>query len=461
VSLFGSKSHPNVRRRFVERRIVQPIQAFMATETAGGVVIVVAALIALAWANSPWQDQYFDFWHTHLAFDLHFVEIDASLGHLVNDGLMVVFFFVVGLEIKRELVHGELASPRRAALPVLAAAGGMAAPALIYIAFNGVSGEQGKGWGVPVATDIAFAVGVLALLGNRVPFGLRVFLLALAIADDLGGILVIAVFYTESISLTAVGWGMVVLVAILLARSYDIRTYNVYVALGVLLWLCVYESGVHATIAGVMLAMLTPAKPLYTRDEFDAIAPLLVQEAEAAKDHGEDEAILRRMEELARESESPLDRLTHMLHPWVGYAIVPIFALANAGVVISSESLEAAASSTVTAGVVLGLVLGKPIGITLLAYLAVRSGMASLPTGVGWGQIFGAGILGGVGFTVALFITELAFTEEVLIDDAKMGILAASFVAGVAGFLYLRFVAASSTHDTHTLQAPALSGERD
>jgi NhaA family Na+:H+ antiporter len=246
---------------------------------------------------------------------------------------------------------------------------------------------------------------------------------------------------------------MLVLLAIFIAKSYDIRTYNVYVALGVLLWLCVYESGVHATIAGVLLAIATPAKALYTREEFEELAPALISREAAAQTHGDEESALRQVEELARETESPLDRLTHLLHPWVGYVIVPIFALANAGVVVSSESLDAAATSSVTAGVVLGLVIGKPIGITLFSYLAVRTGLGRLPSGVNWTQIFGAGLLGGVGFTVALFITELAFTDEVLIADAKVGILAASIVAGVVGYLFLHFGPASHGHhrdEAHT-----------
>lgn len=416
------------------------MQAFMHTETSGGIVIVVAAIVALIWANSPWDEQYVDLWHTHLAFDLGFVEIENSLGHLVNDGLMAIFFFVVGLEIKRELVQGELASPRRAALPVMAAAGGMMMPALIYIAFNGATGEEGKGWGVPVATDIAFAVGILALLGNRVPFGLRVFLLALAIADDLGGILVIAVFYTESINYEALGWAAAVIVGVLIARSYDIRSYNVYVALGVLLWICMYESGIHATLTGVMLALLTPASPLYDPNRFDDEADGLLtrfRRSETMHDRDAEETILRDMESLARESESPLDRLTHMLHPWVSYGIVPIFALANAGVVVTGESVSDALSSSVTAGVAFGLIFGKPIGIFIFSYLAVRFGFATLPAGVTWPQVIGAGLLGGVGFTVALFITELAFTDEVLVADAKMAILGASVIAGILGFVYL------------------------
>lgn len=416
----------------------------MRTETAGGVVIVLAAIVALIWANSPWQDSYFDFWHATVAFDFDFISIDSTLGHMVNDGLMVVFFFVVGLEIKRELVHGELASPRRAALPVMAAFGGMAVPALFYIAFNGVTGDAGRGWGVPVATDIAFALGVLALVGNRVPFGLRIFLLALAIVDDLGGILIIAAFYTESISFAALGWGALVIVAIVLVRSYDVRSYSIYVGLGALLWLCVYESGIHATIAGVILALLTPAKSLYAPDRFENQAERLLaryRRAEQRNNHEDAEETLRQMEFLSRETESPLDRLTHLLHPWVSYVIVPIFALANAGVVITSDSVDAASGSAVTVGIILGLVLGKPIGIFLMTFVAVRFGFSSLPAGVNWSQVAGAGMLGGVGFTVALFITELAFTDADLVAEAKMGILAASVVAGTIGFLYLRFIA--------------------
>ncbi len=318
LSLFGNRRNPTSRRRFVEQNLVHPVQVFMSRQTASGIVIVVAAIAALIWANSPWDQYYFDFWHAHIVLDAGFVNIDASLGHLVNDGLMVIFFFVVGLEIKRELVHGELASPRRAALPVMAATGGMLVPSLLYIAFNGIAGETGKGWGVPVATDIAFAVGILALVGNRAPFGLRVFLLACAIVDDLGGILIIAVFYTESISLVALAWAAGVIAAILAVRSYDIRSYNVYLALGFFLWLATYESGIHATLAGVVLALLTPAKPQYERNEFNRHATemaLRYRRAESRGNHDETEQLLRQIENLARESESPLDRLTHMLHP--------------------------------------------------------------------------------------------------------------------------------------------------
>lgn len=414
----------------------------MRTETAGGMVIVAAALVALAWANSPWQEFYFDIWRTNANLSMGVVSIDDSLGHLVNDGLMVVFFFVVGLEIKRELVHGELATVRRASLPVMAAVGGMAIPALFYLVFNGVAGEAGRGWGVPVATDIAFALGVLALVGNRIPFGLKIFLLALAIADDLGGILIIAVFYSDGISATPLVWAGVVIAAVALVRSYDIRNYSIYVVLGVVLWFCVYESGIHATLAGVILAMLTPAHSLYARQNFEHQADRLLHRYRRAEDRGSSEdaeSTLRQFEFLSRETESPVDRLTHLLHPWVSYVIVPVFALANAGVIITGASVSDASTSAVTAGIILGLVVGKPLGIFLFTLLAVRMGFASLPAGVTWGQVIGVGLLGGVGFTVALFITDLAFVSEAFVSEAKMGILAASLLAGTIGYLYLRF----------------------
>lgn len=440
LSLFGSKARPNSRRRFVQHNIVDPFQSFMATESAGGLVIVIAAVVALVWANSPWDQSYQDLWHSALVFDVGVLSVEESLGHFVNDGLMVIFFFVVGLEIKRELVHGELATPRRAVLPVAAAAGGMIAPALLYVALNGTAGDAAKGWGVPVATDIAFAIGILALVGSRVPFGIKIFLLALAIVDDLGGILVIAVFYTSSISYEALGWAALVVIAILALRSYDVRSYNIYIVLGVLLWLAVLESGIHATLAGVVLAMLTPSRPLYSPEEWAGQAQPLIQDYRTARSRGDldqAETVLRDMEGLSRETESPLDRLTHMLHPWVSYVIVPVFALANAGVAISGQAIGDAVVSEVTLGIILGLVVGKPVGIVVLTYLAVRLGFASLPAGVNWRHITGAGFLGGVGFTVALFITDLAFVNEALITDAKMGILAASAIAGTLGFLYL------------------------
>jgi NhaA family Na+:H+ antiporter len=315
----------------------------------------------------------------------------------------------------------------------------MLIPAGIYTAMN--LGEPGeRGWGIPMATDIAFAMGVLALLGRRAPLSLKVFLLALAIVDDLGAILVIALFYTESVSFEAAMWGVIVALAIIGAARAGIRSVDVYVALGVLFWIAVYKTGVHATIAGVILAFLTPSRARYQEADFEASASNLLAAYREARDAGNAESAqhyLRQFEELSRDTESPLDRLEHTLHPWVSYLIVPIFALANAGVVLSGELIEQSASSAVTLGVALGLVLGKPVGILLACYIAVRAGLAELPTNTGYRHLVGIGLVAGIGFTVSLFITGLAFDSPVLVDEAKVGILGASFVAGVVGFVYL------------------------
>ncbi|HEY4669173.1 MAG TPA: Na+/H+ antiporter NhaA [Tepidiformaceae bacterium] len=450
---------PASRGAFVADRLIRPAQAFLHTEAAGGVVLLVAAIIAIIWANSPWDQQYFDLWHTELVFDFHLFAIDEDLGHLVNDGLMAIFFFVVGLEIKRELVHGELASPRRAIFPVAAALGGMIMPALIFTAWN-FGGEGAHGWGIPMATDIAFAVGVLSLVGSRVPFSLKVFLLALAIADDLGAIVVIAVFYTESLSMEAIAWGAGLLAVVIGMRMAGVRATYLYLFVGALFWVAVLKSGIHATVAGVVLAMLTPAKPLHERRSFEALASSLLERFRQARELGDEEmeeALLERMEELSRDSEAPLDRLEHALHPWVRYGIVPIFALANAGVVVTSDTLSEALSSSVTLGIVTGLVFGKLIGITLFAWLSVRLGWAALPAGVRWRDIGGVALLGGIGFTVSLFITGLSFdpAHVNLTNEAKMGILGASAIAGLVGFIILRWEMPSQPA---TVEAEAVPG---
>ncbi len=426
-------------RSFLSERLVRPAQAFVHTEVSGGIVLLAATVVAIAWANSPWDDAYHDLWHAHLSLDFNLFRIDETLGHFVNDGLMAIFFFVVGLEIKRELVEGELASPRRAALPAAAALGGMVVPALIYLAWN--AGDKGQhGWGIPMATDIAFALGALALLGSRVPFGLKVFLLALAIVDDLGAIAVIAIFYTDDLSLEALAWAAAALALILAVRRAGVRSVDIYVVLGALLWVAVFKSGIHATIAGVILAALTPARPYSARAAFDEHAQDLLDRfraAQAAGDHEREQYLLKEIEWLARGAESPLDRLERVLHPWVSYLIVPIFALANAGLIIDGDALRAAAESPVTMGIIMGLVLGKVTGITAFAWIAVRVGWAALPAGVRWLDMVGAGLLAGIGFTVSLFITGLAFDEASLVAEAKMGILGASVAAGVLGMLAL------------------------
>jgi NhaA family Na+:H+ antiporter len=426
-------------RRFVAERFIRPLQEYVSTEAWGGIVLLIATVIALAWANSPWDGSYFHLWERNIALDTSFVSLHLTFHDAVNDGLMTVFFFVVGLEIKRELLHGELASPRKAALPVAAALGGMIVPALIYTAWN-AGGDGAHGWGIPMATDIAFALGVLALLGRRVPFSLTVFVLALAIVDDLGAILVIAVFYTDHISVEALSWAIAIAVVIFVVARAGLRAVDAYVALGALLWLAVFKSGIHATIAGVTLAALTPANPFFRPEEFEPHAESLLatqREALAANDSDTAAAALRDFERLSHDSEAPLDRLVDILHPWTSYLIVPIFALANAGVSLRGGVAHDAANSAVTFGILTGLVLGKPAGILLFSWLAVRTRMASLPANVSFVHVLGAGVLAGIGFTVSLFITGLAFDQAPLISDAKVGILAASVIAGTAGFIYL------------------------
>ncbi|MDO8615739.1 MAG: Na+/H+ antiporter NhaA [Dehalococcoidia bacterium] len=429
-------------RSLLPQRILLPVQEFIQTEAAGGVVLLAAALAALVWANSPLDGAYFDLWETRVSFDVQVFAASQDLQHWVNDALMVVFFFVVGLEIKREMLHGELAGPKRAALPVAAALGGMAAPALIFAAFN-AGGEGAKGWGIPIATDIAFAIGVLALLGDRIPSGLRVFLLALAIVDDIGAILVIAVFYTESLawdSLAIAGGLLALIVAMQLA---GVRNMVLYLVAGVALWAAMFESGVHATIAGVLLGLLTPSRPPRAETAFKREAESLLaqyREAAAEEDIERVQAVLGELEEVAAESAAPLERLERLLHPWSSFLVVPAFALANAGVHLSGGLISDSAASPVTWGVLLGLVTGKLAGVCAAAWLAVRLRLAEMPAGIGWTHLAGAGLLAGIGFTVSLFVTGLAFADGQLVGEAKVGILAASVIAGVAGYTFLRLV---------------------
>jgi NhaA family Na+:H+ antiporter len=425
------------------RAIVRPLQEFLATEASGGFVLLVAAAAALAWVNAPFGSTYEDFWGAHVRLDLNVITLDLSLRHWINDGLMALFFYVVGLEIKRELIEGELAGLRRVALPAAAALGGMAVPALIYLAWNaGGAGEHG--WGIPMATDIAFAVGVVALVGPRVPNSLKVFLLALAIVDDLGAIVVIAIFYSDGIEF---GWlagaaGIFALVAAL--GRVRVRSVVVYLAVGAFAWLAVFESGVHATIAGVALGLLTPMRSFADGERFPAATGALVDEYERARAEGGREgaelatAALGDIEDLARESQPVLDRIEHALHPWTSYAVLPVFALANAGIALDGGSISAAVHSRIAAGVALGLMAGKPVGILAFAWAATRLRLAALPAEVRWGQLLAVAIIAGIGFTVSLFISGLAFAGEQHVDDAKMAILAASCVMGASGYAALR-----------------------
>ena len=424
-----------------------PIQTFIHTEEVGAIVLLVAAAAAVGWANSPWSDSYVDFWHTYIAFDIHIFAISENLEHLVNEGLMAVFFFVVGLEIKRELLHGELSSFRKAALPAVAAFGGMAAPALLYLILN-TSGEGAVGWGVPMATDIAFALGVLALLGRRVPAELRVFLLGLAVVDDLGAIAIIATFYTETIHWTNLGLGVAMFLVIAGCIRMGIRSLGFYLILCVVMWQFVLESGIHATLAGVLVAAIVPSEPYLQRRDYAAAVETLLHDFRLAMENGDEEkaqTIAEQIEALSRGTEGPMERLEGIVHPWVSFLILPLFALANAGVVLTSEALSEAVGSPITLGVAIGLLVGNPLGIVGMTWLAVRVGLGQLPSGVTWRHVLGAGFLAGIGFTVAIFVAGIAFDDPALVDQAKMGIFGASVIAGVVGYLFLRIVGARTT----------------
>ncbi len=413
-------------------RLVRPLSRFLHIEAASGVVLLLAAGMAFAVANSPWADAYKAFWKTSFSVGVGSFVLDHSLKHWVSDGLMAIFFFVVGLEVKRELVLGELRDLRRALLPLAAALGGMVVPAAVYFALVG-EGEAARGWGIPMATDIAFVVGCLALLGPRAPLGLRVLLLSLAIADDIGAILVIAIGYTEAIHGWALALGCLGIAVVVLFERLGVRSVPVYVVLGLFIWEAFHESGVHATIAGVLLGLLTPVRPWVSGEGLQRVL------ARAAKLwHGETPSgsarrgLLSQVERAARESMSPLERLEHAIHPWTAFVIMPIFALANAGVTVQGGML----SEPVALAVGAGLVVGKPVGILLFCSAAVALGVARLPEGVGWAPLAGGACLAGIGFTMSLFIAGLALTGTIL-EAAKVGILLASLVAGGVGMLLL------------------------
>ena len=430
--------------RFIPRNFVRPALRFTNVEASSGIVLIVAAVAAMVWANlSVFGDSYLQFWETHFELSFGPIHLDEDLKHLVNDGLMAIFFFVVGLEIKRELVLGELRDAKKAALPAMAALGGMVVPALIYVAFNaGSGGEAVNGWGIPMATDIAFSLGILALVGSRAPVGAKLFLLALAIVDDIGAIAVIAIFYTSDLSLGYLALGLAAIVVMAVATNVNIRTNVLYIPLGILVWYAFLESGVHATIAGVLIGLITPARPFYTPEEFDATARSVLDYYPSESNGGSRTSLAeyeaRLVADVARESISPLHRAEHALHNWSSYVIIPIFALANAGVRLVGVDIGEAVSSAVSLGVIFGLVVGKTVGVSIFSWVAVRTGLGSLPDGVTWGNVVGVAALAGVGFTVALFITELAFTDTVIADRAKIGIFVASIIAGIIGYAIMR-----------------------
>ncbi|MFA5516503.1 MAG: Na+/H+ antiporter NhaA [Desulfuromonadales bacterium] len=420
----------------------RPFEDFFKFQAAGGIVLLTATLLALVLANSPAREFYHHFWEIELTIGFSDFGLTQSLHYWINDGLMAIFFFVVGLEIKREFLAGELASIRKASLPIAAALGGMVLPAVIYHLIA-PSGPEANGWGIPMATDIAFALGVIALIGQLIPRSLAIFLTALAIVDDLGAVIVIAIFYTGDVSGASLGVVLIFLAILVAGNRLHLQNPNFYALVGFCLWVAMLKSGVHASIAGVLIGATIPVVPRFTREDFlRKTEDLLDRFRGTGGEKGpflEEERIgtLLAMEHVCHDSISPLQRMEHEMHNWVIFGVMPIFAFANAGISLSFGDLASSLSHPVTLGVALGLLLGKPLGILLFSWTAVRLGFCDLPTGVKWRQILGVGVLAGIGFTMSLFITNLAFVEPQMIAAAKIGIFIASILAGGCGYLLL------------------------
>jgi NhaA family Na+:H+ antiporter len=429
----------------IDKYLLIPMNRFIKNSTTSGILLFASTLVALILANSPLKDTYHHFWKHTFTIGFSDYMVSKSLHHWINDGLMSVFFFVIGLELKREIIAGELSKPKDAILPIFAGLGGMVVPALFYILWN-ANGEASNGWGIPMATDIAFALGILYLLGDRVPVSLKIFLTALAIADDLGAVLVIAFFYTSDISTTSLLIGGGFLVVLLLANLLGVRNTVFYGIIGIGgLWLAFLLSGVHATIAGVIAALTIPAnvkigdknfvkKMNELTNEFKRSTPNNVALITSDQLH-----ILEDIRHYSKAAMPPLQRLEHSMHPLVGFVVMPIFALANAGITFSNNFFSDLGSN-ISLGVILGLVVGKFIGIVGFSKILIKLKLATLPDGVSWRQIYGVAMLAGIGFTMSLFITDLAFLNATNILQAKIGIFVASLICGVGGYLTLRKV---------------------
>ena len=431
--------------RKLARKALAPVERFLSIEAASGVLLLLVAVLALIWANSPWAGLYTSLWHTPLGLQLGRFAFERDLHFWINDGLMTVFFFVVGLEIRREIHRGELSELRRAALPIAAALGGMAAPAALFLLFNHGRASS-VGWGVPMATDIAFAVGVLTLLGKRVPAALRVLLLALAVIDDVGSILVIAFFYSTELAPVGFVVASAGLLTIVLLQRTGIRSPWAYVPPALLAWSGAYAAGIHPTLAGVVIGLMTPVTAWYGRERFVAVAETQVESLRSATP-GDERALLPHLDKLTavqREAVSPVERLEHALHGWVAYAIMPLFALANAGVPLGAASLEGD-GLRVFLGVMLGLVLGKPVGVLGLTWLATKARLTALPRGVKWTKVTVVGLCAGIGFTMALFIAQLAFPPGPLLETAKLAILCASGVSAALAYVVGRWALTSQS----------------
>ena len=424
-------------------RFLRPLHEFIHRQASSGIVLLFSAVVALIWANSQWAHVYHDFWHTEVSFNIGGTGISKDILHWVNDGLMAVFFFLVGLEIKREFLVGELSNIKQALLPIFCAVGGMAIPALVYMGFN-FDSAGAIGWGIPMATDIAFALGVLALVGSRVPIALKAFLVAIAIVDDIGAVIVIAVFYTSAISLPSILLILVVMLVLISMNRLHVHHTHPYLIAGFFLWIVFLSSGLHATLAGVLLALTIPARSRINVREFLIIGRELLDEYEGIGDLGnevpvrqERQMALQELQKKITDVWMPLQRLEHLLHPWVAFGVMPIFAFANAGVSVTGD-LGAAVSNPVSLGIIAGLLVGKQVGITLTAWVTVRFGWSRLPYGVTWPQIYGISWLGGIGFTMSIFVSTVAFGTEDLLQVSKIGVLIASVISGLVGYAIVK-----------------------
>lgn len=427
-------------RKFLRReRVSKGIVDMLKSSALGGILLILFTVIALVWANSPWKESYHHLWEIPFGIELGNFVFEMHLLHWINDGLMALFFYMVGLEIKREIIEGELSSRKKATLPALGAMGGMLFPAIIYVIIVSVSGTPDaiRGWGVPMATDIAFSLGIISLLGKRVPLALKVFLVALAIVDDLGAILVIAIFYTSELNFEYLVAGLSILAFLFLLDILKFRKIPLIHILGIIVWYCFYQSGVHATIAGVLLAFLTPIRRELDLNVFHE----KVKEMEISVDTGQKDTLnhndlsyLRLLRRQLKRVQSPVQRLEHDLHNAVNYFIMPVFALANAGVTFNGGS---GSFSAVTLSVAIGLFVGKSVGITFLSWVGCRFGLAELPSGVTWKNLFAVAVLGGLGFTMAIFVANLAFSNAAMLDQAKIGIFVGSILSGVLGYVIL------------------------
>lgn len=435
--------------RRIALSVLRPVERFLQVEASSGIILLIGAVIALVWANSPWSGAYDTLWHTELGIGVGGWQIKESLHFWINDFLMAIFFLVVGVEIKREIVEGALSDIRRATLPIAAAVGGMVVPAGIYLALN-AGGPQSDGWGVPMATDIAFAVGVLALLGNRVPAGLRVLLLALAIIDDIGAILVIAIFYSSEVQYSGLIVVAAGLGAIRILYWMGVRPGLALILPSVVVWYGMYMSGIHPTIAGVLVGFVTPVKSWFSKKDFLTVAGSALHEFKEGVDRGlhdyELVAPLYRITRARRAAISPTVAIETVLHPWVAFGIMPVFALANAGVHLGGIQFGGGSAVPVFAGIALGLAVGKPIGVLLVSWIAVKLRLCVLPTGTKWSDMAVVGMVAGIGFTMAIFIAELAFAGSDILGLAKLAVLVGTAVSAVAGVLAGRAILQPMTH---------------